>query len=316
MSQKVIAVVGATGAQGGGLARAVLSDPEGRFALRALTRRPDSEAAQTLAEAGAEIRFADLDDPGSLAEAFRGAHGAFCLTNFWEHFSGAKETDQGRRLAEACHAAGVEHAIWSTFEDTRHFVPLDDDRMPTLQDAYKVAHFDAKAEADARFTALGVPTTFLLTSAYYENLITFGWGPQRGEGGDLVMVFPLGAAKMPMIAAEDIGRCALGIFRRADEYVGKEVGVAGDHLSGSEIAEALTRALGQTVTYVDVSPDAYRRFDFPGAEDVGNMFQFKRDFEEIYRGHRDLAESRRLNSDLQTFEEWLGRNASRIPIPD
>lgn len=315
MSKKIIAVTGATGAQGGGLARAILNDPSGEFALRAITRNPDSEKAKALASAGAEVVAADLDDVASLTKAFTGAYGAFCLTNFWEHFSGEKEGQQGRNLAEAAAAAGVKHAIWSTFEDTRKYIPLSDDRMPTLQGKYKVAHFDAKAEADEAFRKAGVPTTFLYTSGYYENFIHFGWGPQRTPDGGLALVFCLDDVKMPMIGVEDIGKCALGIFKRPAEYIGKTVGVAGDHLSGHEMAAALSKALGQPVVYNAVPPDVYRSFGFPGADDVGNMFQFKRDCNDMYRKHRDLDESRRLNPALQSLEQWLTANASKIPVP-
>jgi uncharacterized protein YbjT (DUF2867 family) len=315
MSRKIIAVTGATGAQGGGLARAILNDTSGEFALRAITRKPDSDAARALASAGAEVVKADLDDTASLRAAFDGTWGAFCLTNFWEHFSGEKEARQGRNLAEAAGAAKVQHAIWSTFEDTRKFIPLDDARMPTLQGAYKVAHFDAKAEADDAFRQAGVPTTFLLTSGYYENFIHFGWGPQRTPDGALALVFCLDDVKMPMIAVEDIGKCAFGILKRSTEYIGRTLGVAGDHLSGHEMAAELSAALGQTIGYNAVPPDVYRSFGFPGADDVGNMFQFKRDFNDVYRRNRSLEESRRLNPELQTLKQWLTVNASRIPIP-
>lgn len=316
MADRIIAVTGATGAQGGGLARALLADGRGTFSVRAVTRNPDSENARKLADQGAEVVRADLDDPESMERAFDGAWGAFCVTNFWEHFSPQKETAQGETLARAAHAAGVQHAIWSTFEDTRDYVPLDDNRMPTLQDRYKVPHFDAKAEADRSFRELDVPTTFLYTSAYFENLIHFGWGPQKTPDRTLAVTFPTGNAALPFIAVEDIGRCAAGIFRRSEEYVGKTVGVAGEHLTGEEFATQLGEALGRTVRFNDVPADVYRTFDFPGADDVGNMFQFKRDFEDDYRDHRSVEESRRLNPDLQTFRQWLEANVARIPVPE
>lgn len=315
MSKKVIAVVGATGAQGGGLARAILDDAQSEFSVRAITRNPDSDAAKALAARGAEVVKADLDDAESVKNAFAGAYGVFCVTNFWEHFSPEKEKEQARVQAEAAAAAGVKHAIWSTFEDTRDYIPLSDDRMPTLQGNYKVAHFDAKAEANAYFTKAGVPTTFLLTSGYFENTIGFGWGPQKTPNG-LAVTFPTGSAAIPFISAEDIGRCAYGIFKRPDDYIGKTVGVAGDHLTGAQFAAALTEAIGKPVAFNDVPPDVYRGFGFPGAEDIGNMFQFKRDFEKDYRGHRNLDESRKLNPQLQTFAQWLQQNTTRIPLPD
>jgi uncharacterized protein YbjT (DUF2867 family) len=316
MAKKIIAVVGATGAQGGGLARAILHDEGGEFSARAITRNPESDQAKALAAQGAEVVRADLDDRTSLERAFQGAYGAFCVTNFWEHLSPEKETAQGRNLAEAAKAAGIRHAIWSTFEDTRDSVPLDDDRMPTLQGRYKVPHFDAKAEANKFFTELGVPTTFLLTSAYMDNFIGFGWGPQKDADGNLFVVFPMDDVKLPLIAVEDIGKCAYGIFKRGEEYIGKTVGVAGDHLTGTEIAAALSRALGKPIAYRAVPADVYRGFGFPGADDIGNMFQFKRDFTHEYTKHRNLEESRRLNPELQTLEQWLVENAARIPLPD
>ena len=315
MAKKIIAVVGATGAQGGGMARAILSDRHSEFAVRALTRKTQSDKAKALAQAGAEIVQADLDDRGSVEQAFKGAYGAFCLTSFWEHFSAEKEIAQAKTMAEAARAAGIQHAIWSTFEDTRDYMSLDDKRMPTLQGKYKVPHFDAKAEANAFFRDAGVPTTFLLTSGYYENLIGFGWGPQKGTDGKLAVVFPLDDVKMPIIGVEDIGKCASGIFKKGKEYIGKAVGVAGEHLSGGEIAAALSRALGRPIAYNAVPPDVYRGFGFPGADEVGNMFQFKRDFADAYRKHRNLEESRRLNPELQTLEQWLREHAGKIPIP-
>jgi uncharacterized protein YbjT (DUF2867 family) len=174
--RKIIAVVGATGAQGGALVRAILADKSGGFAARALTRKTTGEKADALRAAGAEVVEADLDSVASLEKAFAGAHGVFALTNFWEHFSAEKEVEQARNQAEAAKRAGVKHVIWSSLEDTRRFMSLDDPRMPTLHGKYKVAHFDGKGEADVEFTSR-VPTTILLTSFYWENFIYFGAGP-------------------------------------------------------------------------------------------------------------------------------------------
>ena len=312
--KKIIAVVGATGAQGGGLVRAILSDKGGPFAARAITRDVNSDKAKELAKLGAEVVAADVDDVESLKKAFKGAYGAYCVTFFWAHFSPEKEKANARAMAEAAKFAGIQHAIWSTFEDTRKSIPLSDTRMPTLQGKYKVAHFDGKAEADRYFTDLGVPTTFLLTSFYWENLIYFGAGPKRGPDGKLAITLPMGDKKLASMASEDIGKCAYGIFKKGREFIGKTVGVAGEHLTGAQMAAALTKALGQEVRYNDVTPDVYRSFGFPGAEDMGNMFQFKRDFQQLYNGARDLNVSRSLNPALQTFDAWLAKNKSRIPL--
>ena len=312
--KKIITVVGATGAQGGGLVRSIMLDKASPFTARALTRDVNSEKARALAALGAEMVAVDVDDLESLKRAFAGAYGAYCVTFFWAHLSAEKEIAEARAMAQAAKHTGLQHVIWSTFEDTRTWVPLSDDRMPTLQGKYKVAHFDGKAEANATFTELGVPTTFLLTSFYWENLIYAGAGPKKGPDGKLAITFPMGDKKLPGIASEDIGKCAYGIFKRGREFIGKTVGVAGEHLSGAQMAAALTTALGQEVRYNDVPPHVYRSFGFPGAEDVGNMFQFKRDFEREYCGARNLELSRSLNPELQTFAQWLAQNKDRIPL--
>ena len=313
MARKTIAVTGATGAQGGGLVRAILADPNGGFAARALTRDVNSDKAKALAAAGAQVVAANADDPESLRKAFDGAYGAYCVTFFWDHFSPEKELAQARAMAQAAKDAGVRHVIWSTLEDTRRFVPLEDPRMPTLQGRYKVPHFDAKGEANHFFSDLGVPTTFLHTSFYWDNLIHFGMGPKKGPDGRLAFVLPMGDKKLPGIAAEDIGRCAYGVFKRPD-LIGKSIGIAGEHLTGAQMAAALGDALGQPVILNAVSPDVYRSFGFPGADDLGNMFQFKADFERDYCAARDLGFSRSLNPQLQTFREWLAANKGRIPL--
>ena len=312
--RKIIAVVGATGAQGGGLVQAILADRDGGFTVRALTRDPSSKGARALADRGAEVVRADVDDPASLRDAFRGAHGVFCVTFFWAHLSPEKEMAEARAMAEATRDAGVRHAIWSTLEDTRKWVPLSDPRMPTLKGKYKVPHFDGKGESDRFFAEANVPTTYLLTSFYWDNFIHFGMGPKRGPDGKLAITMPMGTAKLPGIAAEDIGACAYGIFRQGGDLVGKRVGIAGEHLSGSEMAAAFTRALGEEVRYQDVTPEAYRGLGFPGADDLGNMFQFKRDFEQAFRAARSVDVARGLNPSLQTFDVWLARNKARIPL--
>jgi len=312
--KKIIVVVGATGAQGGGLVRAIMADTSGPFTARAVTRDTSSDKAKALAALGAEVVAGDVDDPPSIQRAFQGAHGAFCVTFFWAHFSPEREYAEAKTMAEAAKATGVRHVIWSTLEDTRRWVPLEDPRMPTLMGRFKVPHFDSKGEADALFASAGLPTTLLLTSFYWENFIYFGLGPRKGPDGTLALTLPMGQAKLSGIAAEDIGRCAYGVFKRGSDAAGKTVGIAGGHLTGDEMAAAMTRALGQTVRYNAVPPEVFRTFGFPGAEDLGNMFQFKRDFNDYYCGARSVPESKALNAQLQTFDTWLAANAARIPV--
>jgi uncharacterized protein YbjT (DUF2867 family) len=312
--KKIIAIIGATGAQGGGLANAVLSDKTGEFAVRAITRDAASDKAKALAEQGAEVFAADLDNVESLKKAFTGAYGVYAVTNFWEHFSPEKETAQAKNIADAALEAGVQHVIWSSLEDTRDFIPLSDNSMPTLMGKYKVPHFDSKGEADHYFQKEGLPSTILRTSFYWENFIYFGLGPKKGPDGQFAITFPLADKRLPGIAAADIGKCAYGVFKAGDRFKGKTIGIAGEHLNGAQMADAFSSALGVEVKYNDVPADVYRSFGFPGADEMGNMFQFKRDFEKDFVGGRDLELARSINPELQNFKEWLEHNKSKISL--
>ena len=310
--RRVVTVFGATGAQGGGLARAILADSRRQFGVRAVTRKPDSPAAQALASAGAEVVAADLDDADSVRRAMQGAHGAFCVTNFWEHFSPEKELAQADTMAKAASETGVAHVIWSTLDDTREYV-TPGTTMPVLMGKYNVPHFDAKGEANRAFTGRATPTTLLYTSFYWDNLIHFGMQPTRRDGR-LKFVLPMDDAKLPGIAAADIGKCAFGVFERGERMIGKSVGIAGEHLSGAQMAAQLGEALGEPVDHVAMPPEQYRALGFPGAEDLANMFQFNRDFERAYCASRSVEASRDLNPALLTFRAWLAQNKSRMPV--
>jgi uncharacterized protein YbjT (DUF2867 family) len=313
--KKILVVAGATGAQGGGLARAVLSDENSEYSVRALTRHPSADKAKELATLGAEVLVADMDDVDSLTRAFSGADAAYCMTNFWEHLSVERELVQAKNLATAVERARIGHTIWSTLEDTRKKVPLSDDRMPTLQGKYKVPHFDGKGQANAYFRDTGLPITFLRTSFYWDNFATPDLGPKRGPNGELAIVLPIGDCRLPGIAAEDIGKCAYGVFKRGGEFVGKTVGISGGHLTGAEMAAGLSSALEQPVAYRAVPPAVYRSLGFPGADDLGNMFQYKRDFNDEYCAARSVVFSRSLNPELMSFADWLKRCSKRIRIP-
>ena len=312
--KKIIAILGATGAQGGGLARTILNDKSGEFSVRAITRNVNSDKAKALANMGAEVVAADLDNLDSLKKAFTNAYGVFGVTNFWEHFSPEKEMEQAKAIAKASKEANVKHVIWSSLDDTRKWIPLSDNRMPTLQGKYKVPHFDAKGESNKFFTESGVPTTILNTVFYWENFIYFGQGPKKGADGKISISLPLADKKMPSIAVEDIGKCAYSIFKEGNKYIGKTVGIAGEHLTGKQFAEAFSRALGQEVVYNAISPETYRGFGFPGADDMGNMYQFKAEFEKDYCKSRDVGITKALNPSLQSFNSWLEKNKSKIPL--
>ncbi|RSM74764.1 NmrA/HSCARG family protein [Kibdelosporangium aridum] len=309
--KKIIAVVGATGQQGGGLARAILDDPSGEFVLRALTRNVESDAARELAARGAEVVKADLDDPGSVHAAFQGAYGAFVVTAFWEYGSAEREQAHVRAAVDAAKAANLQHVVWSTLPDTRLHVPLEDDRMPTLHGEYKVPHFDSKGESDRLFTEAGVPTTFLSTTMYFESFLDF-FRPVRDEQGALYLNLPMGDARLPGVARDDIGRTAFGIFKRGKELIGETVNLSGENLTGREYAAAFAKALGEPVDYRPMTFDQVRALPVPGADDIGNMFQYYADFSDYFSGVRRPEYVRTLNPDLLDFESWLALNKDKF----
>jgi uncharacterized protein YbjT (DUF2867 family) len=316
----VIAVVGATGAQGGGLVRAILDDPTGPFTVRVLTRKPDSPRAQQFAARGAEVVRADLDDEASLKAAFDKAYGAFVMTNAWERRtpeqtaarSGAQmELDQAANAARAAKATALRHVIWSTLEDTRpHFHHLGID-VPTLEKDYLVPHFDGKANANAYFTSLGVPTTLLEITFFYEAFLR-GQGPHRDPDGHLVLSIPLGDSMMALVAAEDIGRTAYGIFQVGARLIGRTVGLAGTHATGKQLAELFANLLGEPVAYRPQTYEQVRNARFPRAEEMAANFRFFTDASENLIANRPLDRIRAINPQLQTLEEWATKHREQL----
>jgi len=302
--KKIIAVMGATGAQGGGLASAILADSVGPFAVRAITRRTDSARARALAGRGAQVVEADLGDEASLRRAFDGAYGAFVVTNYWEGMSPQVELAQAGNAARAAKDAGLAHVVWSTLEDTRDLIPVTDPRVPVLEGSYTVPHFDAKAEADRFFLDLGVPTTFLRTTFYWEAFLQ-GFAPRRAELDRLVLTLPMNDSALAGIAADDIGRVALAIFARGQEFIGNTVSIAGEHLTGEQLAVAFAELYGEPVDYRPLTHDQFRALGIPAAAEIGNMFQYYAEAAGAFTGARNLVVVRDLYPGLQTFRDWL-----------
>lgn len=308
---KIIAVCGATGAQGGGLMEAILSDPNGGFVARAITREPSKAMAQALAARGAEVVQAELDDVESLKRAFAGAHAVYGVTAFWDYFSAAREQSQAKNIADAARQADVEHVIWSTLEDTRDYMQADDTRMPILQAKYRVPHMDGKDEANAFFQ--GVPTTFLVTTFYWDNFYAVGLGPRKGADGQYEWALPVGNSKVVGIAVEDIGRAAYGIFKAGTPYIGKTVGICGEALTAPEMAAKITEVTGLgPIRYNAVTPDEFRAANTKETDEMGNMFQVFRDFPGEFQAKRSAEVARQLNPQLQSFDQFLAKHKDQM----
>lgn len=300
----LITVFGATGRQGGGVVRALLAQP-GRWRVRAVTRHPHGDAALALAALGAELQAADLDEAASLRPALQGAAGAFCVTNFWEHGDAERELRQARHLADAAAASALQHLIWSTLEDTRQCQAPRDCQLPLLQQRFNVPHMDAKGEANAFFLERELPVTLLLTSFYWENLLGPGMGLRRGLDGLLELALPLGRARLPGIAAADIGACAAALF--AGPPAQRRVGIAGEQPSGAEMACAFAECLGEPVRFVDIPVADYACLPFAAAPELARMFAFKQQANAAYCAARPVAATRALHPGLQDLRSWLRR---------
>lgn len=294
-SKRTILVTGATGAQGGGVAHHLLQ--RGKFSVRGLTRNPNSEKAQALRSARAEVVKGDLEDPESLRAALKGCYGCFGVTNFWEHF--ARELDQGKNLVDAVRDSDVEHFVFSTLPHVKKATNGELD----------VPHFDLKAQLEDYTRELELPATFLHVAFYFDNFLAF-LPPQKGEDGTYSIGFPQGEVNLSGVAAEDVGGVVAVIFERPEEFIGETVRVLGDDLPPQEYAEVMTRVSGKGVSYNYIPRETFASFGFPSAEELADMFDFYRRFPPY--DANDLARSRALYSGMQTFEQWLSANRKKF----
>jgi len=293
-SKRTILVTGATGAQGGGVARNLLA--KGSFAVRALTRNPGSDAARKLESAGAQVVAGDLADTDSIRAAARGCYGVFGVTNFWEHFE--KEHAHGINLVDAVNSADVQHFVMSTLPSVKK-------QDPNLN----VPHFEIKAQIEEYARGLGVPTTFIHVAFYYENFMYF-FPPQKGPDGAYSFGFPQGETPLAGVSVEDVGGVVARVFEDRDRFLGQVVGIVGDDIPSAKYAEILTRELGKKITYNYVPREVFAKFGFPGAEDLADMFEFNR----LYVPSRrvDIEQSRALYPAMQSFESWVRNNKEKL----
>jgi uncharacterized protein YbjT (DUF2867 family) len=290
-----ILVVGATGAQGGSVARHLLRT--GKYKVRCLTRHPRSSPAMGLERLGAEVVGGDLADLPSLRAALRDCDGVFGVTNYWEHFEA--EFLLGRNLVDAILASNVQHTILSTLPHTKG---LSGGRL-------EVPHFDTKARIEEYARGCTLAATYVHVAFYYENFLTF-FPPRRQNDGSYVFAFPQGNTPLAMVAVEDIGGVVVGIFGESFWYRDKSVGIVGDDQRCDDYAGIMKRVLGRNVLYQYVPPGTFAALGFPGAADLASMFEFNRVY--IPNRRADLAKSRELYAEIRPFERWLRSNAATM----
>lgn len=296
MEQKpIILVTGATGGQGGSVAKALLK--ENKFAVRILTRNGNAANATELANAGAAIFEGTMDDVESMKKAMEGCYGVFGVTNFWEHFG--KEFQLGKNLADAVHQSGIRHFVFSTMANYHQL----------SNNTLEVLHCDIKGQLQDYTKSLQLPATFVHMPFYYENFLSF-FPLQPGGDGNYYFGFPQGDTNLSMVSVEDMGAVVARIFDYPAEYIGRTVGIVGEDKSCTEYAAIMSKVLGQNIYYNYIPRAEYAAFGFPGAEELANMFEVQRLYIPNRRLH--LIETYGLNPETQTFESWLKKNSSKF----
>jgi uncharacterized protein YbjT (DUF2867 family) len=275
---KIILVTGATGNQGGAVARQLLAQG---WPLRALVRDPSKPAAQALAQSGIELAQGDLDDRESLDRALAGVYGVFSVQNFWQSgFEG--EIRQGKALADAAKAAGVQHFVYSSVDGAER--------------NSGIAHFESKYQIEQHIQALDLPATILRPVFFMDNFATM-MRPSEQDGA-LTIAMPLPPdTRLQMIAVDDIGAFAALAFEQPQQFLGTELAIAGDELTLPQTAEVWSKTIGKPVQFVALPMEQVRGANPEGAA----MFQWF-----IDHGYQArINELRAIHPELLSFEQWL-----------
>ncbi|XP_068102562.1 nmrA-like family domain-containing protein 1 [Hyperolius riggenbachi] len=290
--KETIVVFGATGAQGGSVACALLKD--GTFAVRAVTRDPKKPEAEKLKKAGAELVVADLDDEKSVEAALKGVHGAFLVTNAWDHTPGHnKEVEQGKMVANLCKHLGLKHVVYSGLENVKKLTggKLD------------VFHFDGKGEVEDYFRHIGCHMTSVRLSFYFENFLT-SFKPQKCEDGkSYCLNLPMGDVPLDGISVTDLGPAVVCILKNASHYAGKNIGLSAEKLTAAQYAEIMSQVLGKTIKDAKVHPDEFEKKVEHGMKEMAKMFHFYR-----MKPDRDVALTHKLNPHVKSFYQWMEEN--------
>jgi uncharacterized protein YbjT (DUF2867 family) len=292
---RTILVTGATGAQGGSVARHLLAD--GGWRIRGLTRSPESEPARALAAAGVEIIQGDLDDRGSIVRALEGCEGLYAVTNFWEHFD--READHGRNIVDAAAEAGTPDIVFSSLPDVSGIT----------EGELSVPHFDLKAQVE-RYSRAKLPqAAYLHIAFYYDNFATF-FPPRRQEDGTYVVGFPQGDTSLAGVGAEDVGGVVLGMLQDLDRFRGDVAWAVGDDIPAARYAEIMSSVLDLPIVYRHVPRETFAALGFPGADDLAQMFDFYRRY--VPSRKAEVEQSRELYPAIQDFETWALRHRQML----
>ncbi len=273
-----VLVTGATGKQGGALARLLLKKGH---RVRALTRKPDSPAAQELKRLGAELVTGNLEDCAAIERAAQSADAVFAMSTPFE--AGTEvETRQGITVAEAAKAARTRHLVFTSVAsaDRRTGIP----------------HFESKYKVEQHIQSLGLPYTIIGPVFFMENLLSPWWLPGLQQG-QLAMALPASRG-LQQVALDDIAGFAALVLECREPFLGQRLDIASDEVTGPQAAEIISRASGRKIEYVEL-PIAQLR---AANEDFAKMFEW---FDRV--GYRvDIAALRRNYPEVgwRTFEQW------------
>ena len=297
--QKTIAVMGGTGAQGGGVVRALLASDT--WCVRVITRDTSSPRARELADMGCELQQANLNEQDSLPAAFRDAYGVFAVTNFWDRETRMNEYQQGKAMVDAAKAAGVSHFVWSTLPDYQAI----------SHDKYIVPHFTSKARVDALVKEAGFKYwTFVEAPFYYQNFHTI-FAPAQNEQGQQLWRLPLDPERCRFHCADisELGLLVAAALAQPDRAgQGHYLPLSCGNYNWQELIEILN-SQGHNIVYEQISAEEYDA-QFPSAKEFRHMMEFWQEYD--YFGpdsvsKLDLSDAL-VPEGLTGFDDWARIN--------
>ncbi len=279
---KTILVIGATGQQGGAVARHLAKLGH---TVRAVTRDMSKPAAQALQEQGMQVVEGDIGNAESLRSLMQGVDGVYSVQNFWQ-IGFDEEVRQGKLVADMAKEANISHLVYSSVGGAERNTGIP--------------HFDSKWLVEEYIQSLGIPTTVFRPVFFMDNFLNFS-PPQKNEDGSMTLFLPILAdTKLQMIAVDDIGYFAALAFDQPDRFIGTNIELAGDELTGPQMSEAITAVSGMKTDFQVVPIDVARQQSEEGAV----MFQWF-----IDHGYEaDIEELRQIHPGLMDFPQWLAKN--------
>jgi len=276
-NEKTILITGATGKQGGATIRHLVK--RGGFKLRAMTRKPDSDAAKAVAALGAEVVAGDLNDAASLERAVKGAWGVFAVQNTWE--AGVEgEEEQGKRIAKIAKDAGVQHYVYTS--------------VGSAERRTGIPHFDNKLRVEETIKKLGFPSHVILRPVFFMENLPSPWF----LNGDKLVTALKPETKLQMVAVEDIGKFSAAAFAEADKFKGAEIEYAGDAVTMAEAAAAVSELTGKKVTYQQIPIEAVRA----NSDDFARMLEW---FDAVGYGADIPSLESRWGIRPMTLKQWV-----------